>query len=449
MVGEQLLEEEGDLRLHSGKGAFASVARDNSGIGRKGRRRYSPCVVRRGPWRGSIEEALRAARDGEGSGIRLDGSLAGDDLEEIVARAAAEGFVVHRVAGRRDESELQAAGLGELCRPFLELLPALSDVRRDALAGALALAPAAGASRFAISMAALDLLGAAGSLAPTLIVVEGVRWLDPLSRDVINFVAWRLAGTRIVMLLDSAPPTVEVSLLGRFAIRGPEGVGSPPPRLAGKLLKVVALQGRPVHVDEVVEVLWPGAEPGRGRARLRNAMNRLRTTAGPLVVRSGDTLSIAPEVLVDVTEFTRGVRAVLENAIDGRQAIDQARQALARYRGDLLPDSIYEPWTTEARERLRRQRLTLLDRLRELHVANGELDEALAVAEEALAADPAEELRYVRLGRLLLQLERRSAAAAVVRRARAVLAEMGLEPSPALIEVERDIRAPRSTTPHR
>lgn len=414
-------------------------------------------MARRGPGRECIEGALRAALENAGSSVQLDRRLIHEELEEILAGAAAEGFSLHRVAGRPEESHLEAAALEELCRPFLEFLPTLRPVRREALAGVLALAPATDLDRFTISVATLDLLTAAGAVSPRLIVVDGVQWLDALSRDVVNFVARRLDGTSIVMVLCSTAqrpasreaPSVEVSLLGRFVVRDGHAVVTPPPGLAAKLLKVVALQGRSVHVEEVVEALWPDAEPGRGRARLRNVMSRLRTGAGPLVVRSGDTLAIAPGVLVDATLFTREVHAVLGDPLERTDAIARARRALARYRGDLLPDSIYEPWAAEERARLRRLRLTLLDRLSELHLANGEVEEALAAVEEAITADPTEELRYVRLGRLLLQLERRSAAAAVVRRAKAVAADLGFHPSPALTEVERAIRAPRSIRPDR
>ena len=65
------------------------------------------------------------------------------------------------------------------------------------------------------------------------------------------------------------------------------------------------------------------------------------------VVLSGDNVFLLPdaEVVVDVERFERGVA--------GETAIEL-------YRGDLLPDDLYEGWAEAERERLRMRYLGLL-----------------------------------------------------------------------------------------
>ena len=83
------------------------------------------------------------------------------------------------------------------------------------------------------------------------------------------------------------------------------------------------------------------------------------------------------QLVVDVDQF-------VELADRGRSsAIDDIERALAVYRGDLLPDDLYEPWTEEPRQRLRLRRLGLL--------------REAGRWEELVAADPTDEDAHLRL----------------------------------------------------
>jgi DNA-binding SARP family transcriptional activator/DNA-binding CsgD family transcriptional regulator len=266
-------------------------------------------------------------------------------------------------------------------------------------------------------------------------LATAMRKLGATSREDLR----RLFGEAV-----SEPAPITIALLGTFEVCAGSTVLTPPPGMSSRVVKLVALAGGTLHVDEVAEALWPDAGPGRGRARLRNVLNRHRATSGDVIVRSGEMLTLAPGVEVDVARFRDDVRSVLKGHIADRDAqVRVLRAAVARYRGDLLPDSVYEPWATAPRERLRRDHLLALDRLAELLVEEGDVDGGFAVLDEAIAADPYDEQRYAFAGRLLLAADRRSAAAALVRRARRALQELGLAPSAALLEIERGIHAPR------
>ena len=118
-----------------------------------------------------------------------------------------------------------------------------------------------------------------------------------------------------------------------------------------------------------------------------------------------------------------------------------ARAALARYRGDVLPDDLYEEWADPPRERTRRTMLQLLDLCADAAAARGDLDETRRVIELTIDLAPYDDARYLRAASALLEQGRRGAALTVVRRARAALAELGLQPPPNLISLEETIVA--------
>src|SRR5206468_3198153 len=67
------------------------------------------------------------------------------------------------------------------------------------------------------------------------------------------------------------------------------------------------------------------------------------------------------------------------------------RRALELYRGELLPDDLYEEWASSSRERLRAEFVAMAMELAELLEARAELDEAVAVLGRVLEADPIDE----------------------------------------------------------
>jgi DNA-binding SARP family transcriptional activator len=228
-------------------------------------------------------------------------------------------------------------------------------------------------------------------------------------------------------LLPTGPP-VSIVVLDGFAVRRSADLVPLPAGRPTSLVKLVAVREGRVATEEAIEALWPGVDAASGRKRLRNVLNRLRESAGDLVVREGETLTLAASVEVDAMLFEREALAALAVG-GGAVAPDRARAALAFYPGDLLPDDRYEDWAAEPRERLRARALGLLDLLVDEAEGEGEIDEALRLLERGIQADRLDESRYLRSARLLLRQGKRGRALDVLRAAAAALRELDLEPS--------------------
>jgi DNA-binding SARP family transcriptional activator len=251
------------------------------------------------------------------------------------------------------------------------------------------------------------------------------------------------AGSAAARDLDAGGLPPAIAALGRFEVsRGGRAIALPPGRPTALVKLLVAYGGR-VGAEEAIDALWPDAEIESGRKRLRNVLNRLRAAARDLVERDGEALALVRGVQVDAHLFEAEARraAAAPRGDPERRAAGMA--ALSRWRGGLLPDDPYEAWAAEPRERLARRHLDLVDALAAEAEERGELDEALRLLERGIEAEPLDEGRYVRAARLLLAQGRRGPARATLLRGRAVVDELGLQPSLGLQRLERALLADR------
>lgn len=224
-------------------------------------------------------------------------------------------------------------------------------------------------------------------------------------------------------------PDLRVDVLGRCsvsvggrALRLPPGLG---PRLIGR----IAVAGGRCPTEVALDALWPDETPDRARVRLRKLLWRLNGLAGTrLVERDGDNLCFAPGTLVDAAAFEDAARRALAARGDAVDALAQARSALSRYRGDLLPDEPYADWAIVARDGLAERRVALIGLLADDAERRGDVVAGLALAEDLVAARPDEEEHYLRAARLLLAAGQLGRARFYVARAEAALGRLGVAP---------------------
>jgi DNA-binding CsgD family transcriptional regulator len=146
------------------------------------------------------------ARDGLSGALVLVGEPGiGKTALLDYAAAAATGFRVLRARGVQSEAELAFAALLEVCRPILGAVDRLEPPQAEALAGALGLSDAEGATRFTIGAATLALLGAAAEECPLLLLVDDAHWLDRASADALAFAIRRLHVDSVAALFAMRP----------------------------------------------------------------------------------------------------------------------------------------------------------------------------------------------------------------------------------------------------
>ncbi len=152
--------------------------------------------------------------------------------------------------------------------------------------------------------------------------------------------------------------------------------------------------------DEIVDRLWPNLAPESAARDFKVALNALNKAIEPnrsgeatfaFVVREGSAYRLRPEadVWLDATEFDKACEVGLRTS-----DLAQLRSALRLYRGDYLPDALYEDWASEERERLLSLYLRAADKLAGLLIERGEYDEALDICQAILARDVCWERAY-------------------------------------------------------
>jgi predicted ATPase/DNA-binding SARP family transcriptional activator len=232
---------------------------------------------------------------------------------------------------------------------------------------------------------------------------------------------------------DSTAVTIE--LLGAFAVRvGTRLVEPAEWRLqkARSLVKLLALAGgHRLPRDRVVDLLWPDLDPSAANNNLYQTMHSIRRAlrlpppAQAIGIRQGIVWLLPDgDLAVDVDAFEAGITAARRS-----DDLTLYHDALALYRGDLLPEDLYEDWAAWHRERLKETYIaTLLDVARR-HEARGELRMAMDLLNRAVEADPLREDAHTGLMRLYASTGQRGRALRQFRELREALAtELDAEP---------------------
>lgn len=173
--------------------------------------------------------------------------------------------------------------------------------------------------------------------------------------------------------------TLQIFLLGEFRVLV-DGAPCQPDGWARKksraLVQILALQARhSMHREQVLDGLWPHLDPAAATNQLYKTLHHARRALEPdLAPRAesrflrveGDVVRLAAlhEVWVDADAFEIRANAALTTG-----NVDALDEALALYGGDLLPDSLYEEWTEDRRERLALLYQRVLFRSAEIHAA--------------------------------------------------------------------------------
>jgi DNA-binding SARP family transcriptional activator/tetratricopeptide (TPR) repeat protein len=217
-----------------------------------------------------------------------------------------------------------------------------------------------------------------------------------------------LAGSELARALVLDGRTLLIRLFGTPSVTRHDGTRVPlPAGKPGELVRMLALHEHGLPVDAVLEAFFEDAPPAAARQRLRQVLTRLRSAAGEIVVRDGDTLRLAP-AWVDVQAFLTAADRV--RTTRGIRSVRRAYAALALHGGPLLPGDRYASWAKEIRDQVEYRHLSLLDLVAADATARGSHQEALTALDAAVGEDPDDVSRYSAIADQLLALGRHGTA---------------------------------------
>ncbi|WP_344146645.1 AfsR/SARP family transcriptional regulator [Kribbella yunnanensis] len=212
------------------------------------------------------------------------------------------------------------------------------------------------------------------------------------------------------------------------------------------LAALVLAEGRPVSDPELADLMWPNGWPENARKALRVLVWRLRTALGA----AGERLERTPSgycfaVPTDHQQFADLVASGLYRLSirDAIGAIQDLEAALELWRGEPWQDLAGSPAVVGARTRLVELHELALEEVEAARLAFGNPWVALRSLTRLVADSPYRERRWELLALAYLETGQPERAAAELRRFRALLADqLGLDPGPALVALERRLGPP-------
>jgi predicted ATPase/DNA-binding SARP family transcriptional activator len=237
---------------------------------------------------------------------------------------------------------------------------------------------------------------------------------------------------------------VDFRILGPLEVMGVHGpVTVRGPKRRGLLALLVVHSGQRLTVDRIVEGLWGAAgSPAAARtvqayvSQLRRVIDDPRVS---LVANEGGYTLDVPADAVDATRFERLVREAGDIA-DPAERVARLDRALELWRGAALEEFADDAWAASERARLDMLRLQAVEQHVEARLALGRHRELIAELEALVDEHPLDERLWAHLLVALYRSGRQADALRAYERLRHTLAEeLGIDPSPELAALERQI----------
>jgi DNA-binding SARP family transcriptional activator/tetratricopeptide (TPR) repeat protein len=237
----------------------------------------------------------------------------------------------------------------------------------------------------------------------------------------------------------------------------PADLGGPRQRCV--LARLIAGHGRVVSADRLIEDLYADGAPPRALAavhayvsHLRRALEPDRATRGPAQILVTAPPGYALRLGADAVDGWSFEEDVHQAAVLDDPAATHARlsTALARWRGPAFGEFSGLPWADLEAARLDELRLSATEARAQAALRLGRAAQTVAELSRMTTEYPLREEAWRLLALALYQCGRQGDALTALRRARIRLAtDLGIDPGPALRDLEEDILAqdPRLTAP--
>ena len=238
---------------------------------------------------------------------------------------------------------------------------------------------------------------------------------------------------------------IKITCLGGFSVRRGNTLikdSEWKSRRSKALIKLlVAQDGQKVPRDIIIEALWPGPSSESNRLTLNSMLHRVRKLLEPgaapdkrepCILQEGNLLGLNHDVVwTDISQFLSHLEAAvrMKHGNERKKAVEEYEKAFALYRGDFLPEDLYEEWAAEARERIRLACFKALEDAAEISDSLGDKSRAALLHEKLFHADLCNEKACRWLMSWHLAAGQRSEAIRIYERCqRALSKELDVEP---------------------
>ncbi len=236
---------------------------------------------------------------------------------------------------------------------------------------------------------------------------------------------------------------VDIRVLGRIEVRAGDGseISVGRERIRAVLGMLALSAPEMVTTDEIIEALWGSSDTAKPESALQMSISRLRTALGDDVIETtagGYRLAI-DESAIDLGRFRALVRRGKQMRTLGqhRAATEALAQALREWRGTALSDVRRFDHVERVSRKLEEERMMAAEEFIEAQLDSGREADAITELTGLVEVSPYRERLWTLLMLALYRDGRQRDALAASARVRSMFGEeLGLEPSPALVELE-------------
>ena len=236
---------------------------------------------------------------------------------------------------------------------------------------------------------------------------------------------------------------MELQVLGPLRVVDGDRVIEIGPRERVVLARLAAAQGRAVPDDVLVDVLWLDRPPSSARKTLHGYVHRIRRAMGSSAIERTDTgYRLGDDLNVDIDVVESIVAEGRQAVADGRQeaAAELFQQAGELFRGEALRELEDDPSTAGLRRQLTELEMTVTEERLVNELQRDTHRNVVGELEALVGRDPTRERAWCLLVAALARSGRQADALdAVARAKRALVLELGVEPSPHLRELEQAV----------
>ena len=263
----------------------------------------------------------------------------------------------------------------------------------------------------------------------------------------------------IEVISNSPPEPLSVFTLGRFKVLRPYfHISNWKRQKAKEIFKFLLIKhGKPVSTYKLVDIFWPDTDFQKAKKSLWSAISALRGALEPelppkakssyIFVQDENYVLRLPEgSFLDFEEFEQiANKGILMADKDEKEALKMFEKAKKLYKGEFLPEDIYEQWSVNIRERLKIIFQDVLKRLAKSYLKRRHFSECISTCYTIIEIDPWDELAYLILMKALVLQGQEFKALKVFDRCHNILTkELGIEPSQELNDFRNMILSRRA-----